>query len=107
MRLNYHVGPVRTQMMNTQNMNISEMSMHKIPNFNVCSSDKSESKITNADKTLSYVCSMDECELKNVTVNACSLDESKSKSVHISVNTSEVEYEMNEKRMNKLRLQIV
>ena len=39
---------------------------------------------------------MEKSELKRVIVNACSSDESESKSVHISVNTSEVKYAMNE-----------
>ena len=37
MRLSLHVGPVRTQMTNTKNMNNSETSMKKIPNLHVCS----------------------------------------------------------------------
>ena len=41
MRLNLHIGPVRTQMTTTQDMNNSEMSMHKINNLNVRSTDKS------------------------------------------------------------------
>ena len=36
MRLNFHVGPVRTQMTNTQNMNISEMNTQNIYNLSVC-----------------------------------------------------------------------
>ena len=39
---------------------------------------------------------MEKSELKRVIVNACSSDESESKSVHISVNTSEVKGAMNE-----------
>ena len=41
---------------------------------------------------------MDESESKIVMVNVCFLDESESKSVHISVNTSEIKYAMDEKK---------
>ena len=41
-RSNLCVGPVKTQMTNTQNMNNSEMGTQKIPNSNVCSLDESE-----------------------------------------------------------------
>ena len=37
MRLNSHVGTVRTQITNTQNMNNSDMSTQKTPNLHVCS----------------------------------------------------------------------
>ena len=37
MRFNMRVGPVRTKMNTTQNMNNSEMSTQKIPNLHVCS----------------------------------------------------------------------
>ena len=37
MRFNMPIGPVRTQMTNTQNMNNSEMSMQNISNLHVCS----------------------------------------------------------------------
>ena len=40
MRLNMKVGPVRTQMTNTQKMNNSEMSTKNIPNLHVCSTEK-------------------------------------------------------------------
>ena len=86
MRFNFHVVPVITPMTSTQN----------IPNSKVCSSDKSKPKGINADKSLSYVCSMDESELKTFIVNACSSDESKLKRVHIIVNTNEVKDAMNE-----------
>ena len=59
MRLNLHIGPVKTKITSTQKMDISEMNTQQIPNFHVCSSDGSKSKRINADKTLSYVCSMD------------------------------------------------
>ena len=42
MRLNLYFGPVRTQITNTQKMNISEMNTQKISNFHVCSSDESK-----------------------------------------------------------------
>ena len=76
-------------------MNISEMSMENIPNSHFCSLDDSESKSINMEKTLSQVCSTDERESKSVIVNACSLEKSKWKSVHISVNTSEVKEAIN------------
>ena len=41
-RLNFPVGPVRTQMTNTQKMNNSEISTQNITNYRVCSSDESE-----------------------------------------------------------------
>ena len=72
MRLSYHVGPVRKQMTNTQNMDISEMNTQKIPNLTVCSYDKRESKRIKPEKNLSRVCSTDEIESKVVIVNACS-----------------------------------
>ena len=39
---------------------------------------------------------MDESKSESAIINACSLDESESKRVYISVNTSEVKYAMNE-----------
>ena len=42
MRHNLHVGSVRTQMTNTQKINISEMNRQNIPNLHVYSLDKSE-----------------------------------------------------------------
>ena len=41
-RSNFRVFPVRTHIINTQDMNNSETSAQKIPNFYVCSSDNSE-----------------------------------------------------------------
>ena len=41
MRLNLRVGPVRTQMTNTQKINISDMNTQNIPNSRVCSLDES------------------------------------------------------------------
>ena len=76
MRFSISVGPVTTQMTNTQNMNNSDMSMQNIPNLHVCSSDKRKSK--------------------RIIANACSLGKSKSKSVHISANTRKVKYLNNE-----------
>ena len=60
MRLNLHVGPVRTQMNNTQRMNIYKMNTQKIPNSYVFSLYESDSKIINANETLSHVYSKDE-----------------------------------------------
>ena len=42
MILNLHAGPVRTQMINTQRMNNSEMSTQNTPNLHVCYLDNSE-----------------------------------------------------------------
>ena len=53
------------------------------------------------DKSESHVYSMDERKPKRVIINACSLYESKSKSVYISVNTSEVKYVKNKKKDEK------
>ena len=47
MRLESHVGPVRTQMTNTQKMNKYEMSTQKNPNSHVYYFDKSKSKSIN------------------------------------------------------------
>ena len=44
MRLKLHVVPVRTQMTNMQNINISEMNTQKIPKLHVYSLYNSESK---------------------------------------------------------------
>ena len=98
MIINSHVGPVRIQTTNTQKMNISDMNTQKIPNLHVCSSDESEPKRINLDKTVSYLCSTDKSESKSVTVNASSMDESESKRAYISVNTSEVKYTMDKKK---------
>ena len=76
MRLNLRVGPVRTQMTNTQKKKNYEMSAQKITNLRVCSQDEIISK--------------------RVIINVCSLDESDSKSIHKSVNTIEVKDATNE-----------
>ena len=76
-------GPVRTQKMSTLKISNYEMSTQNIPNLYVCYTNDRESKIINADKS----------ESRRVNVNACSMDESESKSAHeinISVNKSEV-----------------
>ena len=75
-RLNSHVDPVRMGMASTQ----------KIPNSQVCSMEERKPKGIKADKRLSHVCSTDKREPKRFIVNACSSDESESKSVHISIN---------------------
>ena len=51
MRLNSYVGPIITQMTNTQKRNIYDMSMQNIPNYHVCSLDERESKRINTVKT--------------------------------------------------------
>ena len=59
-RFNMRVGPVRTQITNTQVMNNPEMGTEKIPNSHVYSSYKIESKIINTDESESRVCYTDE-----------------------------------------------
>ena len=56
-RLNLNFGPVRIQTTNAQKMNISETKTQNIPNFYACSSEDSELKRINVDKTLSHGCS--------------------------------------------------
>ena len=56
MIFNSHVGPVRMIMTSTQN----------IPNSQVYSSDESESKSINADKSLSHICYKDEIKPKEL-----------------------------------------
>ena len=41
MRLNSHVGPVRTKTTKMKKMNISEINTQNIPNYHVCSLDES------------------------------------------------------------------
>ena len=60
--------------------------MQNIPDQLVCSTDDGESKRINADEKKS----------KRVIANACYSEESESKSVQISVNTSKVKDENNE-----------
>ena len=62
MILNFHVGPVRTQMTNTQNINNSETSMQNNPNYHVYSTDKIKSKSIKADKIKLYIYSTDKSE---------------------------------------------
>ena len=45
MRSNFCIGPVRTQITNTQRMNNSEMSTQKMNNSHVCSLDENEPKM--------------------------------------------------------------
>ena len=75
-RLNSHVGPVRTQISNAQKMNHSEMSTQNIPNEYVYSLYDSGKKSRYADESESHVCSTNEKESKMVIVNPCSSDES-------------------------------
>ena len=56
---NSHIGPVRTQMTNTQKMNKSEISTKNTHNSHVCSSDEIKSKMINVVKTLFHVCYTD------------------------------------------------
>ena len=73
-RLNLHVGPVRTQMNNTQKMNNSDMSIKNNPNSHVCSTEEIKSKGIKVYKSESHICSTDKSESKIVIVNTCSLD---------------------------------
>ena len=54
----------------------------------VCDSDERESKEILADEHLSQVCSMDEGEPESIIVDESSMEESKSESVHQSINTN-------------------
>ena len=60
------VGPVRTQITNTEKMNNSEMSMQNIHKFYVCSSDEKESKRNNADESKLHVYSTDKKSQKGL-----------------------------------------
>ena len=59
MRLKSRVGPVRTQITNTQNMNIYEMNTQNIPNSHIYFFDESKPKSISADETLLHVYSTD------------------------------------------------
>ena len=96
MIINFHIGPVRTQMTNTQKMNSSEMSTQKMNILHVCSTDKSKSKSIKSFESKSHVCYTYKSEPKRVIFNACIFDKIESKSFHISVNASEVKDSMNE-----------
>ena len=87
LRLNLHVGPVRTKINSTKSMNNSEMITQKTSNLHVYSLDDIESKIIKEDKRESNICYTEKIESKGVIVNACYYDESKSKIIHISLNT--------------------
>ena len=58
--------------------------------------DKSESKRIKSDESEPHICSTDKSISKIVIFNTCSLDESESKSVNISVNIRKVKDAMNE-----------
>ena len=100
--LKSHVGPVRKQRTNTHKMNIYENNTQKIPNLRVYSSEESESKMINADKTLLHVCSLDKSPLENFIFNACSIYKIDSKSVHISIIARKVKDVMNETKYEVL-----
>ena len=51
---------------------------------------KSESKGINTEESELHVCYMDNNKSKNYIVDACSLEKSESKSVHVSVNVSKL-----------------
>ena len=70
MIFNIRVGPVRTQMTNSQKMNTYEMIIQMISNLHIYSSDESESKKINGDKNLSHVCYKYESESKRLIVIA-------------------------------------
>ena len=95
MRFNERVGHVRTKMINTKNMNNSEMSTLSIPNFLIYSLEKSKSEGINAYRRLSHIYYTDEGKSKRVIVNACSSDESESKGINRSINKNKVEYARN------------
>ena len=90
MTLNSHVFAIRMQMNIIKKIKNSEISMQNISNLYVCYTYKSKSKSINAGKTLLQVPSTDRSESKRIIVNACSTNESQSKSVHKSLNTREV-----------------
>ena len=96
MRSNMSVGPVRTQMTNTQKMNNYESSTQKMNNYRVYYLGDIKTKGINSDKILSHVCSTGDIKSKIVIVNACSSDKSESKIFHISINTSKVKDEIKE-----------
>ena len=83
-------------MTNTQRMNNYDMSTQKNPNLHVCSTDEIKPKRIKADESESDIHSKDKGESKKFIVNACYLDERKSKSAHISVNKSRIKYAMDE-----------
>ena len=56
MRLNSHVGHVRTKTDHTQKTFNSDMSTQKTPNSYVYSTDESESKMVKADESKSNIC---------------------------------------------------
>ena len=91
MRINYHIGPVRTQITNTQNINTQN-----IPNLHVLYLVKGEPKSINSDVTLSHLCSKDDKKSEICIANVYSTDYNESKRSHISVNTSVVKDSMNE-----------
>ena len=76
MRFNIIVGAVRTQVTNTQKMNNYDMSTQNIPN--------------------PHACSLGDIKSNGDIANAWSLDDRKSKIVHISANTIKVEDAKNE-----------
>ena len=57
MIFNRRVGPVITQMNNTQKMKNSEMITQNIPNLHVCHLEENESKMINRSESKLYVCS--------------------------------------------------
>ena len=77
--LNFHVDPVRTEMIGTQ----------QIPISHIFDFDESESKEIPAEKKLLQFCSTDDGVSESVIVDESSTDENKSESVHKSINTNE------------------
>ena len=84
--INSHFDPVRTEMRSTQ----------RIPTYQVCSLEERESKGINTDKSLLNFCSIQEIESNRVIFKSYSLDETKSKNIRITINTSGVKYSMND-----------
>ena len=95
-RFNIRVGPVRTQMTSTERMNNYEISTQNIHRSCVYSLEERESKGINTDKSLLNFCSIQEIESNRVIFKSYSLDETKSKNIRITINTSGVKYSMND-----------
>ena len=74
MRLNFHVGPVRTQITTMQNINNSEIIMRKKSVLRVCSMGESELKKIKEDEIKSHICYTDKIKSKRVILNSFASD---------------------------------
>ena len=83
---NLHIDSVKTETIGTQHITI----------LHVCYLDKSESKGIIVNKKLSHVCSTDKIESESVIVHESSIEDSRSESVHKSINTSKEKYSIDE-----------